>query len=90
MAIERLAFALILWTVVVSYLGLRARYARRNLLLVAAGFGAFLVALALHDQQLASGASLAGAFIALAALSGGLTVRGVDDERRRKADAPHR
>ena len=85
---ERLIAVLPLWLVVVAYLGVRRQYDPRNLALVALGFAAFLVALALADQFPNSAVSMSGALVSLAALGGGLIVRGVDAERSRTRLAP--
>lgn len=77
----RLAIAFLIWLAVALYLAARRRYAGPNLALVVTGLAAYLVALALSDQPETAG--LTGALVSLAALGGGLTVRGHDRDRQR-------
>lgn len=77
---ERLLAGFVLWIITIGVLALRQRYAPHNLALVAAGTALFVAVLAISVDPTFDAPPL----ISLAAISGGLVVRGVDAEVRRR------
>ena len=84
MPFDRVIAAVLIWIVVVAYLGWRRKYAMSNLAAAAIGFGLFLVAFAGADNiDFTRAVGGPGAWVLLGALGGGLVEHGVSIERAR-------